>query len=572
MDRAGTTAGWSAAGRLGLVCLLVLILLPLATLLVPSLSLDALPTPPPDLTANEGASPGSPPDVGPVPAPLDQKAPKSPGPDLKATVVRPDGRPLAGARVYLSRSQSWVHIIDGAVNPQDRNDKELVTGPDGTFVIPDSDKPFLVVVLGDDAFALASQASLATSPKIQARPYGRIEGQLLVGGRPAANQQMEIHAYFRDESAPFCNVYLQSMATTDPDGRFTLERIVPLPHPRISRRRTRLWYLDEPVRVVAGETTRITIGGNGRPVIGHMLAPEGSKGPINFAVGSVVRIESNRPLTPYPLELVRGKVNRGRVNPHDVKLSEWSQKWDKSPEGIAYRESRVAGEIELAPDGSFRFDALPAGDYRVSIRINEVAPPHGPFDRVVKEFTVPAFSGPRQPDPLDLGEIRLTLRKPRDGQPAPDFQVKTVDGKTIRLADYRGKFLLLDFGTMWNDGCVLGIPRLNEIHERFGKDGRFAMLSLLMAADNEKSRAFVAAKGEPWPQAIIGPMSNPISIAYGIDDELPASVLIGPDGKIYPHKFEIKWTINSLARVLGQWRPPGPDEFLPREPATPGSP
>ncbi|MHB1557266.1 MAG: peroxiredoxin family protein, partial [Isosphaeraceae bacterium] len=348
------------------------------------------------------------------------------------------------------------------------------------------------------------------------------------------------------------------------------ERVIPLPHPWISRR-TRLWSLGEPVRIVAGETTRITIGGNGRPVIGRVLAPEGSKGSINFAVGSVVRIESNRPYFPYPLELVRGKVNL-----RDAATYEWSRKWDKSPEGIAQHESRVAGEIELAPDGSFRFDALPAGDYRVSIRINENGSrqpqAHGPFDRVVKEFTVPAFSGPRQPEPLDLGEFRLTVWKSREGEPAPDFPIKTVDGKTVRLADYRGKFLLLDFVAMWDEGCVLGIPSLNEIHERFGKDGRLAMLSLVMAENNEKSRAFVAAKGEPWPQAIIGPMSNPITIAYGIDDELPASVLIGPDGKIYPRKFELTWTIKSIARVLGQWRPPSPDEFLPRAPVTPGSP
>lgn len=567
MDRAGKTAGWSAAVRFGLVCLLVLMLLPLATLLIPGLSLDVLPTPPPDLTANDGASQDLPAVAGTVPARRDdQQAPKPPGPDLKATVVRPDGRPLAGARVYLSREQFVVHILDGAVNTRDRNDPELVTGSDGSFVIPDSDKPFLAVVLGDDAFALASQAALASSPRVEARPYGRIEGQLLVGGRPAANQQMEIHAFFQDESAQFCSVSLQSMATTDREGRFTIERVIPLPHPWISRR-TRLWSLGETVRIVAGETTRITIGGNGRPVIGRVLAPEGSKGPINFSVGSVVRIETNRPYFPYPLELVRGKVN-----PNDAGTYEWSRKWDKSPEGIAYHESRAAGEIEVSPDGSFRFDALPAGDYRVSIRINEAAPGHGPFNRVVKEFTVPAFSGPRQPVPLDLGDIRLTVRKFREGEPAPDFPIKTVDGKTIRLADYRGKFLLLDFGAMWDDGCVLVIPNLNAIYQRFGKDGRLAMLSLVMAADDEKSRAFVAGKGEPWPQAIIGPMSNPISIAYGIDDELPASVLIGPDGKIYPRKFELTWTIKSLARVLGRWRPPSPDEFLPRAPVTPGSP
>ena len=74
---------------------------------------------------------------------------------------------------------------------------------------------------------------------------------------------------------------------------------------------------------------------------------------------------------------------------------------------------------------------------------------------------------------------------------------------------------------------------LNEVNQKFGKDPHFAMLSLTFEADTAETRKSIADKGEPWPQAIVGPLSNPIASAYGIDDEnVSTTILIGPDGKL----------------------------------------
>jgi len=45
-----------------------------------------------------------------------------------------------------------------------------------------------------------------------------------------------------------------------------------------------------------------------------------------------------------------------------------------------------------------------------------------------------------------------------DGQPAPDFALKDGSGKTVKLQDYRGKVLLLDFWATWCTGCKQEIP------------------------------------------------------------------------------------------------------------------
>jgi hypothetical protein len=59
------------------------------------------------------------------------------------------------------------------------------------------------------------------------------------------------------------------------------------------------------------------------------------------------------------------------------------------------------------------------------------------------------------------------------------------------------------------------------------------LLSLTFDADRPETKKFIQEKGEPWTQAIVGPLANAISLGYGVDDEnVPATVLIGPDGKI----------------------------------------
>jgi beta-lactamase regulating signal transducer with metallopeptidase domain/protocatechuate 3,4-dioxygenase beta subunit/peroxiredoxin len=472
-----------------------------------------------------------------------------------ATVLRPDGKPLAGARVYSTQLNEGLNVGDGVVRSPRSSGREILTGPDGTFPIPTYNKPFLVLIVGDDVYAYAGQKALTDSRKVQARPYGRIEGRYFVGSRAIPNQPLELSGLLQDESTMFCNLYFNEEATTDAEGRFAFEKVIPLPHLRVARRNRSdaagsVWSLGEPVHVTPGETTRVTVGGKGRPVIGRIAPPDGWTQPVDFTDRGSASIESNRPFTPYPPESFRGKTTL-----NDPFWSEWSDRWRKTPEGIAYLDSRVAIHVGLAPDGSFRFDDLPAGEYRLEIRVNDqrTGRDRGPFAPILREFTVPPIAGVRRLDPLDLGTIRLMPRIVlKAGDPAPDFDFTTVDGKTARLKDYRGKYLLLNFGVMWDDQCRLQIARLNDIHERFGEDERFAILSLVMETDNARTRAFVAAKGEPWPQAIVGPLTNPIASAYGIENSVPAAILIGPDGKVIARDLWYNQIGEAIGKALGK--------------------
>ncbi len=480
-----------------------------------------------------------------------------------ATVFGPDGKPLGGARLLEIQYGGSVSIENGVARvAQGRLCREDRTGPDGVFSIPQFNKPWLLFILGDDSYAMADEKSLAQSSKVQARPYARIEGQCRIGSQPAPNRELELSGMIKHSDGA-STIFLDQKATTDSEGRFTFQNVVPASGVRIARRERNkgkgVWSIGEPVHVEPGKTTQAMIGGKGRPVIGRVEPPSGWTRPIDFHDNSEAHIESNRPLTPYPLSLFRGKTMQdGR------EWVEWNRRWHQSPEGHDYMNRRVSLGVALAPDGSFRIDDVPAGEYRLTIRVNGESIFHvasmerresGPFSHIFRTFTVPPAPGGRSEEPLDLGELRLQPRRTFEvGEPAPAFDVTTVDGKKLAVpADFRGKFLLIDFGTLWDIEAPTQIALLNEVNQKFGKDPRFAILSLTFEPDTAESRKSIADKGEPWTQAIVGPLSNPIASAYGIDDEnVSTAILIGPDGKIAAKDLWRDRIAKALDGVLGQ--------------------
>lgn len=70
-----------------------------------------------------------------------------------------------------------------------------------------------------------------------------------------------------------------------------------------------------------------------------------------------------------------------------------------------------------------------------------------------------------------------------DGDNAPDFTLKSLDGKTIKLSDYKGKVVIIDFWATWCPPCRKGIPDLISIQDEYKKDVVIIGISL----DGEKT-------------------------------------------------------------------------------------
>jgi peroxiredoxin len=113
------------------------------------------------------------------------------------------------------------------------------------------------------------------------------------------------------------------------------------------------------------------------------------------------------------------------------------------------------------------------------------------------------------------------------GKPAPDFRLKSFDGKTVSLADYRGKVVLLDFWATYCAPCVQALPELQALHAKNAARG-FAVVGVTVDDRAELVRkATTRAKvGYPILQA-----TPEVWNAYKVN-ALPSLILVGRDGTI----------------------------------------
>src|SRR5665213_885800 len=113
------------------------------------------------------------------------------------------------------------------------------------------------------------------------------------------------------------------------------------------------------------------------------------------------------------------------------------------------------------------------------------------------------------------------------GQPAPAFALTTTGGKTVRLADFRGKTLVINVWGSWCPPCRLETPDLIAEAKAEAPRG-VAFLGVDTTETADVVRAFVAAKGVPYAQAVTSGTSA-FSKAYDIRN-YPTTLVIGPDG------------------------------------------
>lgn len=115
------------------------------------------------------------------------------------------------------------------------------------------------------------------------------------------------------------------------------------------------------------------------------------------------------------------------------------------------------------------------------------------------------------------------------GSVAPDFVLNSVDGKTVKLSDYRGKVIILDFWATWCPPCRAEIPHFIALQNEYAKEG-LQIIGISMDRDGTKAVApFYKRMAMNYPVLL---SDGKVELKYGGIRAIPTTFIIDKNGKI----------------------------------------
>jgi len=153
------------------------------------------------------------------------------------------------------------------------------------------------------------------------------------------------------------------------------------------------------------------------------------------------------------------------------------------------------------------------------------------------------------PDGKEFASILKGVDRTREGRVAPGFVQPDTAGNLVKLSDFKGKYVLVDFWASWCHPCREENPRVLKAYNKY-KSKDFTVIGI--SIDQQKMRSLwlkaIKDDGMPWTQ-LIDPSGDPKGAAgvYGVK-AIPSNFLIGPDGKIIARNLRG----GDLERKLGE--------------------
>lgn len=137
----------------------------------------------------------------------------------------------------------------------------------------------------------------------------------------------------------------------------------------------------------------------------------------------------------------------------------------------------------------------------------------------------PEAKGPQIRGAAALAPLGLTLFA--EPQPVPAFALKTPEGKTLSIADFKGKYVFLNFWATWCPPCREEMPSMQDLQAKFGKDN-FSILAVSVREDPKTVSNFLKQTPYAFP-IVLDPDGSVSSIFVGRG--IPTTYILDDQGR-----------------------------------------
>lgn len=114
------------------------------------------------------------------------------------------------------------------------------------------------------------------------------------------------------------------------------------------------------------------------------------------------------------------------------------------------------------------------------------------------------------------------------GAPAPDFALKSSTGENLRLSEYRGDVVMINFWATWCGPCRQEMPLLDELYTRYERVG-FSLLGVNIDDDSQRAMDMITELGVHFP--VLFDDRKEVSKLYQVD-AMPVTVLVDREGNV----------------------------------------